>query len=155
MKKFKPYDIVLEPRPDWWKVRLPEIDAELAKITKGRVETILECKNMKAVFYNEKPFPVPDTRWTIAASSSDPDRYKTSGYDPQCIMLIAGVHGAEAEGVITILNLISLLETGKDLRGAERPELCGLLEQYRLVMIPCSNPDGRELSPDHMKGCPM
>ena len=155
MKPFKPYDITLEPCPDWWKVRLPEIAEELSKIRKGRVETIVESKNIQAVFYNEKQFPVPDTRWTIAASSSDPNRYKTSGYDPQCIMLIAGVHGAEAEGVITILNLISLLETGKDLRGKERPELCRLLQQYRLVMIPCCNPDGRAISPDHMRGCPM
>lgn len=155
MKHFEPYNITLESRPDWWKVRLPEIAEELSKIKKGRVETIVETKNIQAVFYNEKTFAVPDTRWTIAASSSDPGRYKTSGYDPQCVMLIAGVHGAEAEGVITILNLISLLETGKDLRGKERPELCSLLQKYRLVMIPCCNPDGRALSPDHMKGCPM
>ena len=155
MREFKPYNIVLEERPDWWKVRLPEIAEELSKVKKGRVETILPEKDIRAVFYQEKDFPAPEVRWTAAASSADPNRYKTSGYDPQCIMMIAGVHGAEAEGVITILNLVSLLETGKDLRGKERPVLCELLKKYRLVMIPCCNPDGRKISPDHMRGCPM
>ena len=155
MREFKPYDIVLEERPDWWKVRLPEIAEELSKVKKGRVETILPEKDIRAVFYQEKDFPAPEDRWTAAASSADPNSYKTSGYDPQCIMMIAGVHGAEAEGVITILNLVSLLETGKDLRGKERPVLSELLKKYRLVMIPCCNPDGRKISPDHMRGCPL
>ena len=115
MHGFKPYEIDLKPRPSWWKVRLPEIRAELKKISRGRVETILKAKGIAAVHYGEKEFPEPLNRWPAAASSSNPDSYKTSGYDPQCVMMIAGVHGAEPEGVVTVLNLIRLLETGIDL----------------------------------------
>ena len=115
---------------------------------------ILPGKGIAAVHYRDEEFPLPSNRWPAAASSSDPDSFKTSGYDPQCVMLIAGVHGAEPEGVVTVLNLIHLLETGRDLRGCPHPRLLGLLKQYRLVMVPCCNPDGRRISPDHMEGVP-
>ena len=152
MQGFKPYQIKLKPRPSWWKVRLPEIRAELKKVSRGRVETILKAKGISAVHYGEKEFPEPLNRWPAAASSSNPDSYKTSGYDPQCVMMIAGVHGAEPEGVVTVLNLIHLLETGIDLRGKTRPLLLDLLKRYRLVLVPCCNPDGRKISPDHLEG---
>ncbi|OQA84141.1 MAG: Zinc carboxypeptidase [Lentisphaerae bacterium ADurb.Bin242] len=152
MKSFKPYEIHLEKRPEWWKVRLPEIKEQLKLVQKGRVETILRSKEISAVYYNEKEYPPPKVRWPTAAGSGNPDSFKTSGYEPQGVMIIAGVHGAEPEGVAAVLNLLQLLETGKDLRGKERPFLLDLLNRYRLTLIPCCNPDGRKLSPDHMKG---
>lgn len=152
MPKFKPYPVKLKERPSWWKVRLPEIREELSKVKKGRVEMILRSKKIAAVHYQEKEFPPPLNCWPTAANSADPNAFKTSGYDPQCVMIIAGIHGAEPEGVVAVLNLIHLLETGRDLRGESRPKLLRLLQRYRLVLVPCCNPDGRSISPDHMEG---
>ena len=150
--KFKPYPIQLKERPSWWKVRLPEIRKELENVKKGRVEMILRSKRIAAVHYQEKDFPPPLNCWPTASNSADPNAFKTSGYDPQCVMIIAGIHGAEPEGVVAVLNLIRLLETGRDLRGESRPKLLRLLKRYRLVLVPCCNPDGRRISPDHMEG---
>ena len=71
----------------------------------------------------------------------------------QTVCLLAGIHGAEPEGVAGVLNVISLLERGCDLRGREEPELLDLLRAYRLVILPCVNMDGRAISPDHLRGC--
>ena len=46
--------------------------------------------------------------------------YKTDEDGAQVVMLVCGVHGAEAEAVAGAMNLIALLETGVDLRGVAR-----------------------------------
>ena len=63
-------------------------------------------------------------------------------------MIVAGIHGEEAEGVITVLDLMHIMETGNDLRGFPQPELAALAENFRLVLMPCVNMDGRAISPD-------
>jgi len=148
----KRYPIKLAAKPAWWHVRLPEIRRQLSTMRHCRIEKLLASKELYAVFFQEKEFPKPEVRWPAAASSANPNAFKTSGIDPQCLMLIAGVHGAEAEGVAAVMNLLQLLETGKDLRGCERPALLSLLRAYRIVVIPCCNPDGRAISPDHLQG---
>ena len=156
MSRFEPFVIPsLEPRPDWWQVRLPEIEAMIEKLCFCGAELLLEKENghrIWAVTANEKPYPEAKVNWSAAAASPRPDFYKTSGYEPQCVVLAAGVHGAEPEGVAAVMNMISLLENGVDLRGQERPKLLSLLRQYRVCLLPCQNPDGRSISPDHLYG---
>ena len=68
-------------------------------------------------------------------------------------MLIGATHGQETEGVAGIMNLISLLETGKDLRGQEVPDVVNAFEACgcRLVIVPIYNIDGRaRCVPDSM-----
>lgn len=50
------------------------------------------------------------------------------------------------------MNLIRLLETGKDFRGKADPELVELISKYRFIICPCVNMDGRSISPDHLRG---
>jgi hypothetical protein len=47
------------------------------------------------------------------------------------------------ESIAGVLNLFTVLETGKDRKGVEWPDLKEYAEQARLVVIPCLNPDGR------------
>jgi len=64
---------------------------------------------------------------------------------------IAGVHGFELEGITGMVNLVSVLETGKDIRGKEWPEITELATKIdRLVLIPIVNPDGRARVPIRM-----
>ena len=44
---------------------------------------------------------------------------------------------------MALLNLIQLLETGRDLGGRENQALAGLADRAHLILIPCVNPDGR------------
>jgi len=58
------------------------------------------------------------------------------------ILFVGPVHGAEVEGLTGLVNLVNIMETGKDLRGGNHAELSALARQCRLLIIPDGNPDG-------------
>jgi predicted deacylase len=142
-------------RPAWWRVRIDEIAAAVSDVQKGAVETIAHSAGghpIHAISYGP-PRPKPGTgTWAIASNSRDMSAYKTNEAGPQTVIVLAGVHGAEPEGVAGVMNLIQLLETGRDLRGEPNAALLELCARYRLVIVPCLNPDGRDVSPDHLRG---
>ena len=64
------------------------------------------------------------------------------------LMVIGGTHGHEPGGVATMMNLIHLLESGRDLAVQPHDRLLGLLQKVHLYIVPCLNPDGRTVCPD-------
>lgn len=145
----------LAPRPDFWRVRPEEITEAVQSVRKGTVTEIATTPaglNVWAVAYGP-PRTAPGTgAWAIASNCGDPSAYRTSEGAPQVVVLLCGVHGAEAEATAGAVNMISLMETGRDLRGQQRPELVELMSHYRVVIVPCVNADGRAVSPDHLRG---
>ncbi|MBP5638263.1 MAG: hypothetical protein J6X55_02200, partial [Victivallales bacterium] len=142
-----------QPRPSWWRVRIEELVEEMKKVKKGKLEIITRTPGdfpVFAVSYG-KTSPHRKVNWPSATGSPNPSVYANN--DPQVIMAVAGIHSEECEGIVTLLNLISLLETGKDLRGKENPHLVELCSHYRLVILPCVNMDGRAVAPDCLCGC--
>ena len=151
--QFQPYRIEsLGPRADWWRVRVDEILDFCSRIKRGRTETIAETPDgypVKAIYYNCEPLKDPGVNWSAAASSSSPDKFGAP--EKQTVVLCGGVHGAEPEGVAALLNVISLMEFGVDLRGRNNDKLLELLNAYRLIILPCVNMDGRAVCPDHLR----
>lgn len=145
----------LQPCPDWWRVRVDEIDAAAMAVEAGEVARVAVTPNghsVWAVSYGP-PQAQPGTgTWAIASNSGTVGAYKTDPDGPQVVVLVCCVHGAEPESTAGAMNLISLMETGQDLRGTERPELVELAANYRLVILPCVNMDGRDVSPDTLRG---
>lgn len=143
------------PRPDWWQVRPEEIDAAIRGVNKGQILdlAVTPCGyTVRAVAYGP-PRPAPGTgTWASVSASRNVAAYRTGPPEEQVVVLLCGVHGAEAEAICGAVNLIALLETGADLRGAPRPEFVELAGGYRLVILPCVNMDGRSVSPDHLRG---
>ncbi len=137
------------PRPDWWLVRPDEIIAQCENVKKGRKEIAAYTPGGFPVYvitYGPERPVEREINWPSATGSPRPELYTLPG--PQCLMIIGGVHGEEPEGVMAVLNLMSLMETGKDLAGNPNPELVKLAENYRLILMPCINMDGRAISPD-------
>ena len=137
------------PRPDWWLVRPDEIIAQCENVKKGKSEIVAHTPGgfpVYAVTYGEERPAAREINWPSATGSPRPELYAQSG--KQCLMIVAGIHGEEAEGVITVLDLMHIMETGNDLRGFPQPELAALAENFRLVLMPCVNMDGRAISPD-------
>lgn len=64
------------------------------------------------------------------------------------LVVMGGTHGHEPGTVAAAMNLIHLLETGRDLDGRPHGRLCELLRRVRLLVIPVFNPDGRAVCPD-------
>lgn len=144
----------LEERPDFWRVRTGEIIEECASVEVGRAEVITYTPlgyPVYAVFYGDFSEPPPQSNWSAGSVSNSWKSYYGTQEHKQTILLIAGIHGAEPESGVGALNLIRMLETGKDYRSKAAPELLELVSRYRLIIVPCANMDGRALSPDHLR----
>ena len=155
--RFPPYaNPKLGPRPDFWKVRPDEIAERCRTVTRGRSEVIARTPlghPVYAVFYGDFSEPPPQTNWSAGASSTTWRNFAGDRKDgKQTFLFVAGVHGAEAETVAGAMNVIQLLETGRDYRGKADPVLTDLVSKYRFIVVPCGNMDGRAISPDHLRG---
>ena len=157
--RFKPYEIPgLEPKPEFWKVRPEEILDVCSRAAKcTRKEVICHTPlgyPVYALFYGDSFDDVPpQTNWSAGSSSTTYKNYMGNPPpDKQTFLLLAGVHGAEPECVAGAMNIIQALETGRDFRGNEHPELLELISKYRFIIVPCLNMDGRSISPDHLRG---
>ncbi len=146
-----------ENRPDFWKVRPQEIIdlcERASKCSRKEIVARTPCGfPVYALFYGDFNDAPPQTNWSAGSSSTTCRNYL--GDPPpakQTFLLIAGVHGAEAEPVAAAVNLIQCLETGADFRGEMHGELVDLISRYRFIVVPCVNMDGRSLSPDHLRG---
>lgn len=90
--------------------------------------------------------------YSSACGAMNPACYKSKRVKPT-VILIAGVHGQETEGIAALYNLITLMETGFLPDGTEKNELLALAKRLRLVIVPIANPDGRaRVEPDAIVG---
>lgn len=64
------------------------------------------------------------------------------GTGEKCVMLTGGLHAKEPAGTSYILRLLG--ELISDLESGDERAV-SLLEQYRIVAVPCCNPDGRAI----------
>ncbi|MBO5822266.1 MAG: hypothetical protein J6R86_04565 [Lentisphaeria bacterium] len=141
------------PRPDWWRVRVPEIIDDVNAVKKGHVEVAAHTPGgfpVYVVTYGEK-LPQRKVNWPSLTGSKHPEYYTNTAQ--QTLMFIAGIHAEETEGITTLSNFIKLLETGVDHRGVPRPYLVDLAKNYRIVIMPCVNMDARSFAPDCLMGC--
>lgn len=155
---FEPYMVEgLEERPDFWKVRPQEIIDICSSVKIGKAEIIARTPlgyPVYAIFYGDFNEAPPQTNFSAGNSSSAIKAYLGETDHPQTVLFSGGVHGSEPESVVAALNMIQLLETGRDFRGKEDPEFLELAAQYRLIIAPCINMDGRSICPDHFRGQP-
>jgi hypothetical protein len=80
---------------------------------------------------------------------------KDSSHKP-VVFFLGPVHGQEVEGIVGLVNLIHVAETGKDHRGKKWEELHSKLKKCRVIIMPCGNPDGRKRCPyDSFVGLPV
>jgi hypothetical protein len=142
----------IPPIPAWWTSRLADVQRSLDSVRRGQVQTLSVSpggREVQCVAYGQaEPHLRGAANFNSALGAGRPEAYIDRARRQRPVMLIlAGVHGQEVEGVIGALSVIRLLETGRDLRGREQPELLSLLQRLRVVVIPLANPDGRARVP--------
>lgn len=146
-----------EEAPDFWRVRPEQIVEACEHVSAGRSGIIAHTPGgfpVYAYFYGDFNEAPPQTNWSAGNSSTAALAYYGEESHKQTIMFLAGVHGAEPESVAAAMNMIQLLETGKDYRGETDSTFLSLAANYRLIIVPCLNMDGRAISPDHLSGQP-
>ena len=141
--------------PSFWKTDLEYIEKTYLSATKCTEKRVLcQSAGNRPVYmlaYGEKK-RLGSANYSSALGGRDRSCYCPKGQKP-CVILIGAVHAQETEGVAALMNLISLLENGKDLAGKTNHRLLELAQGVRLVIIPIANPDGRaRVEPDCMVG---
>lgn len=142
--------------PGFWLSTVDEINTYLhANVKKGKVETVGTSAGghpIYAVSYGESRQESGTTTFSGTLSMLSIAHYRGKDADKKVYMGIAGVHGFELEGIVGVLNMIEVLETGKDLKGKPWPYLAAMLENIdRIILMPLVNPDGRARVPVRME----
>jgi len=123
-------------------------------VKKGQIEIIgysAGGRPIRAVVYGNARQGKGTTTFSGSLGFRDVKAYRGRDHEKTVYFGIAGVHGFELEGIVGMVNLISVIETGKDLRGKAWPEIAGQIAKIdRLVLIPVANPDGRARLPLRM-----
>ncbi len=137
--------------PKYWKTELSDIQEITESVSFGEKRILGKSaggRNIYSVFYGRKNVFDRKANLSSALGAGMRECYankQTDKYTPT-LLLAGGIHGAEFEGIAAVLNLISVMESGKDLAG-ENTELKEKLSGINLLIVPCINPDGRSRVP--------
>lgn len=137
--------------PDFYKSKLSDIEAEIKNVKNGEVKTVATSPGglpVYAVYYGEKDDFNTVANYSSAVGAGNPAFFAQKDSTTKPVFYFVGpYHGQEVEGIVGLVNLIHIAETGKDHRGRKWPELKNFIEQSRVIIIPCGNPDGRKRNP--------
>jgi Zinc carboxypeptidase len=137
--------------PSFWKSRVSDVDEVLKTVKRGEVLKIGESHGRRPIYfvsYGKKELYTRTANFSSAAYSAHPEAFCRRDPQAKPVLLILGpVHGGELEGVVSCLNLIQILETGRDFRGKAWPGITGKADKLRIGIIPLANPDGRARLP--------
>lgn len=132
----------------YWKSSVSDVENIVSKIKRGKlVKSGLSAggREVKLLLYGRKNNLYRTANLSCALGASDRKCYadKTRCDYRPTLLLVGCIHGGEFEGTMALLNLISILETGKDLKGDSNEFLYKAQERINFLIMPCMNPDGR------------
>ena len=142
--------------PDFWVSTLEGVNRFLDEnIHTGTVAVIGKSaggRPIRAVFYGKPRQGKGTTTFSGSLGYGNVRAYGGPDYDRKVYMGMAAVHGGEFEAIVGTVNLLSVLETGKDLRGKAWPEIAAAAKTLdRIILIPVTNVDGRARVPLRME----
>jgi hypothetical protein len=137
--------------PPYWTSRLSDVDRAVGQVRKGRSRVLARSaggRPVHLVTYGEAVDRRSTANYNSACGGNDPASYsRKDGAQRPVVLLLGPVHGAEFEGLVGLLHLLRVAETGAD--GRDRPwrELAANLARCRVLIVPSGNPDGRARCP--------
>ncbi|HEY1763758.1 MAG TPA: hypothetical protein VGF85_02465 [Opitutaceae bacterium] len=145
-----------DAQPDFWVSTVGGVaDFLKEQVHRGTVTTLGQSaggRPIRAVFYGRARSGRGTTTFSGGLGSKDLGAYYGPDFGKKVYMAMGSVHGGEFEGIVGLVNLISVMETGKDLRGRPWPgitEAAGRID--RVIVIPIVNMDGRARVPLRME----
>jgi len=143
--------------PDFWAGTPDAVEAALRKVSRGEVTTLAQSpggRSLHLVAYGPREQSQRLANYGSAVAAREPSAYADKAARQRPVVLLVGpVHGQETEGLTGLVNLIAVMETGRDLRGRDQAALRDLGERCRLLIIPVGNPDGlARFEPQSLQG---
>jgi hypothetical protein len=138
--------------PEFWAGSVEEVGRFLhRRVHKGRVASIgttAAGRPILAVSYGRAREGKGTTTFSGSLGFGDLRAYLGPDHQRKVYLGLAGVHGGEFEGIVGMVNLLAVLETGRDLRGKEWPEITAAAQALdRIIIVPITNVDGRARVP--------
>jgi hypothetical protein len=153
-----PKDYLVEPEniPDFWITSFEDVsrflDGQIRKGEAAVIGTSAGGRPVRAVLYGRPREGRGTTTFSGSLGFGDVRAYLGPDHGRKVYMGMAAVHGAEFEGIAGMINLLAVLETGRDLRGREWPEITTAAKALdRIILLPVTNPDGRARVPVRME----
>jgi hypothetical protein len=134
--------------PDFWLSDFDQFIKFAERVVNlGQIEVMGNSaggRRLISISYGEKePVFSPANRSSALASRCPESYFNPLDRKKSVVVIISTIHGAEMEGMVSLVNLINIMETGQDLRGKPWVKLQELASKVRLVLVPVVNPDGR------------
>lgn len=145
-----------ESIPDFWVSEVDAIERFMAtQVKRGEVEIVGRTaggRPIRAVSYGSPRRGKGTTTFSGSLGFFDVRAYLGPDHAKKVFLGLGAVHGGEFEGIVGVVNLIAILETGRDLRGKEWPGIVAARDRLdRIVLIPVVNVDGRVRIPLRME----
>jgi len=132
--------------PNFWVGDVKDLAGRFEKISHGAVRVLSVTpggRPMHLVTYGVKEQVSHRANFNSAIGAREPSAYLDKAARKKPVVLFVGpVHGHEVEALTGLVNLIYIMETGRDLRGKEQRRLREFGQKCRLLVIPAGNPDG-------------
>ena len=124
---------------------------EFARGRSGRSAGSAGGRPIRAVVFGHPRAGKGTTTFSGALGYGDVRAWLGPDYARKVYLGMASVHGGEFEGIVGLVNLIAVLETGTDLRGRTWPGITAAASALdRIILIPILNADGRSRVPLRM-----
>jgi len=132
--------------PPFWVGDVADLAERLARVERGEVSVLTTSpggRPIHLVAYGRREDRSGAANFNSAVGGRDLTAYADKAAREKPVVLFVGpVHGQETEGLTGLVNLLQVMETGRDLRGREQPELREWGDRCRLLIVPTGNPDG-------------
>ena len=132
--------------PAFWIAEPAVLAARWQNLKHGKVEVIAQSpggRPLHLITYGVREDQKSEANFNSAIAGRKPSAYRDREKRTRPVLFLVGpVHGQETEGLVGLVNLIHILETGSDLRQRPQPTLRRLGEHCRLLILPTGNPDG-------------
>ena len=138
------------PTNSFWLNTLDDIEKTVKNAKMGKHSLLSKSEGGRDIYlleYGPKQNMKRKCNYNGALYYRSLDVYADKSDAAPIVLIVGATHGGEIEGVSGILNFINALETGEDLRGHPQPWASEFLDNCRLLIIPCLNPDGRARTP--------
>jgi len=132
--------------PDFWVGDVKGLTSRFERLERGKLIILATTpggRPLPLVTFGAREMVAHQANFNSAIGGQKPAAYMDKAARKKPVLLFIGpVHGQEVEGLTGLVNLIQIMETGRDLRGRDQETLRQLGEQCRLLIVPAGNPDG-------------